>query len=161
MVGSRPLLGAGGTAFQPPAPIATPTPAAAGAGVCDAELVLTRPMLGRADSAHAGTVRGRSALLREDGTGEAPGVTGPPTYVGTHTLTLHRFGFELRREGGASGIVARWVQPDSLELAFVLPGGDETFTMHGHQVGDSIVGRWHYSSRATGAVGRVLMRLSR
>lgn len=131
------------------------------AGVWDAELVLTRPMLGRADSAHAGSVRGRIALLRSGGTGRVPGMTGAPTHVGTHTLTFRRFGFEPRREGGAPGIVARWVQPDSLELAIELPGGDESFMIRGHLAGDSIAGSWHYSTRATGAAGSVVMRRAR
>ena len=147
-------LAACGGSDRPPADGSRPDPLA---GVWDAELVLTRPMLGRADSAHAGSVRGRIALLHEDGLRGAPGLTGTPTHVGTHTLTLRRFGFEPRRQDGAPGIVARWVRPDSLELAFESPGGDETFTMRGQLAGDSIVGQWHYSTRVTGAAGRVTM----
>ncbi len=130
-------------------------------GVWSAELVLTRPMLGRADSATAGTARGRVALLREDRPGKAPGLTGAPTHVGTHTLSLSRFGFEPRRRGDAPGVVARWVRPDSVELAWESPDGDEDFTIRGHLAGDSITGRWHYGTRVTGAAGRVRMRRSR
>ena len=130
-------------------------------GVWSAELVLTRPMLGRPDSATAGAAGGRVALLREDGRRTAPGLTGAPTHVGTHTLVLSRFGFEPWRRGDAPGVVARWVRPDSVELAFESPDGDESFTIRGHLAGDSITGRWHYGTRVTGAAGRVMMRRSR
>ena len=130
-------------------------------GVWSAELVLTRPMLGRPDSATAGAARGRIALLREDRLREAPGLTGAPTHVGTHTLSLRRFGFEPGQRGDMPGGVARWVPPDSVELAFESPGGGEAFTIRGRLAGDSITGRWHYSTRVTGAAGRVTMRRSR
>lgn len=130
-------------------------------GVWSTELVLTRPMLGRPDSARAGTARGRIALLREDRRGEVPGLGGEPTHVGTHTLTLRSFGFEPRRRGEAPGVVARAVRTDSVEIAFESPDGDESFTIRGHLAGDSITGSWHFSTRVTGAAGRVRMRRSR
>lgn len=130
-------------------------------GVWSAELVLTRPLLGRPDSAQSGTARGRIALLREDRLREAPGLTGAPTHVGTHALALARFGFEPRSRGDAPGVVARWVRPDSVELAWESPDTDETFSIRGHLAGDSITGRWHYGNRVTGAAGRVRMRRSR
>ena len=129
-------------------------------GIWDAELVVTRPLLGRADSAEVGTAGGRIALLRQDRHSGARGLTGVPTHVGIHTLALHRFGFEPQRRSEVPGVVARWIRPDSVELAFESPNPDESFTIHGRVAGDSIVGSWHYGTRVTGAAGRLRMQRS-
>ena len=128
-------------------------------GEWSAEFVVTQPLAGRAHAAGAPPARGTISLLRDDGGRRVRGLGGPATHVGAQTMHLRPFGFDPRPPGNVPGVAARWIAPDSVELAFESAAPDQTFTIRGRLAGDSIAGRWHYSSRgAGGASGRAVMR---
>ena len=128
-------------------------------GEWSAELAVTQPLAGRALAADAAPARGTISLLRDEGGRRVRGLGGPATHVGARTLHLRPFGFDPRPPGNVPGVAARWMPPDSVELAFESTGPDETFTIRGRLAGDSIAGRWHYGSRgAGGASGSAVMR---
>lgn len=128
-------------------------------GEWSAELVVTQPLAGRTLAAPAPAARGTLSLLRDGRARRVPGLTGPPTHVGARTVRLRPLGFEPRPPGGVPGVAARWIAPDSVEMAFESATPDELFVIRGRMEGDSIAGRWHYGSRgAGGSFGRVVLR---
>lgn len=142
----------------PDARPATDAGADALTGAWSAELVVTEPLVGR-HSASPAAVRGTISLLRDGELRRVRGLGGPPTHVGARTVHLRPFGFEPRPPGDVPGVAARWIAPDSVELAFASTARDQEFVIRGHLAGDSIAGGWHYSSRGTGgARGRAVLR---
>ncbi|HEU0299352.1 MAG TPA: hypothetical protein VFR37_07860 [Longimicrobium sp.] len=130
-------------------------------GTWTAELVVTQPLAARGN-AGLPTAHGTISLLRDDDGRRMRGLSGPATHVGAQTVHLRPFGFEARPGGEVPGVAARWIAPDSVELAFESASPDQAFVIRGRLTGDSIAGRWHYTSRgAGGALGRVVMRRSR
>jgi hypothetical protein len=143
-----------------------PGPAPPGAealtGVWRTELVLADPLLPRHGTAAPPVARGDVSLLRDDDLRAMPGLHGRPTHVGVHTLVLRGFGFEPRPAGKVPAVAARWYPPDSVELAFeAAAGSGELLTVLGRIHADSIVGEWHFSTRASGAAGPVVMHRGR
>lgn len=122
-----------------------------------AELVMTAPLVGHLVAAQP--ARGTISLLRDDRPRRVRGLGGAPTHVGAQTVRLRPFGFEPRPAGDVPGVAARWIQPDSVELAFESAAPDQVFVIRGRLAGDSIAGGWHYASRgAGGARGRAVLR---
>ena len=131
-------------------------------GVWSTELVLTDPLLRSADPAKPRVANGTISLLRKDGVPGGAGLHGTPTHVGVHTVELVGFGFRPHPAGAVPAVAARWIAPDSVEMTFEsAAGAGELMYVAGHLEGDSVVGRWHYSTRVAGAGGRVLMRRAR
>lgn len=125
-------------------------------GVWSVRLVMTSPLVGHAVAPD--TVRGTITLLHDERRGQVAGLGGAPTHVGVHTLHLDAYGIALPEEV-VPGVASRLLPRDSVEMAFELIRPDQAFTVRGRIAGDSIVGGWHYSGRATGgASGRAVLR---
>lgn len=140
-------------------PAHAPEGADALSGEWTVELVLTDPLLPRGTVQPPPVARGTLSLLRDDRVRRVEGLHGPPTHVGVHTLGLSGFGFEMHPAGRVPAVAARWAPPDSVELAFEsAAAASELLGIRGRLRGDSVVGRWHYTTRVSGAAGRVVMR---
>jgi hypothetical protein len=126
-------------------------------GTWTLELQLREPLRLVAGRARTPTLRGE-AFLRENGpVTVAAGLDGTPTHYGTHAVDLRPFGLPRPARGTVPTVAARLIGADSVE-AVLDPGAPGELTLRGSLHGDSVAGRWRYSSgRAGSAAGRFVM----
>ncbi len=124
------------------------------AGRWTGDFRLVVPLRLREDTARAGTLHGEIVLTGSRDPASDPGLAGPPTHLGVHTVDFARFHLGARAHGHVPTAAARLTAGDSVEVMLQ----PSRVKLVGRLRGDSIVGRWSYhGDRSAGANGRFIL----
>jgi hypothetical protein len=121
-------------------------------GAWEGRFRLERPLLLGADPPRE-DVRGEVAFVANRSLVRAYPTLDVPSDYGSFDVDFTPFGFDARSDNQTPAAVAAWRGADSVEIVLGDARSDISVRMHGHFVGDSIVGNWRVLISRTGGGG--------